>query len=416
MSKDNSDFFKKKNSWSAIKDELLKCYLAPYFQKVLMTKKPIFYVDCFAGQGKFEDGSNGSPLIALEVREKSLIQTTRTDLNGAIQTAFIELNYADLLQKNIDGMIITGDKPEVIPGKYEEQIENLLKDKGGQNVFLYIDPYGIKALDSTLFDKFESFGFSTFEMLINFNSFGFFRDACRVMSVDVSKDATFTNLEDLVEYDATQVKSDSDSEKLLTNIAGGDYWKNIVEDYKNGKIDGYKAEKRLSTEYKQRLKQRYSYVLDLPIRLKANQRPKYRMIHVCDHEDGCYLMAENMQRRKDELFLNIQNDGQLSLFDFDPTVSKTAEGEMVTKDEIKDKIRAFLKNAKGDLRIKKFLAGFCNEYGLLCDFKMMHEILEQMDTAGELEIVRNPATNSRGKSRFWDEKNGQTVTIRRLTK
>ncbi|WP_311146523.1 three-Cys-motif partner protein TcmP [Stomatobaculum longum] len=416
MSKDNSDFFKKKNSWSTIKDELLKCYLAPYFQKVLMTKKPIFYVDCFAGQGKFEDGSNGSPLIALEVRGKSLIQTTRTDLKGAIKTAFIELNYADLLQKNIDDMIITGDKPEVIPGKYEEQIENLLKDKGGQNVFLYIDPYGIKALDSTLFDKFESFGFSTFEMLINFNSFGFFRDGCRVMSVDVSKDATFTDLEDLVEYDATQVKSDSDSEKLLTNIAGGDYWKNIVEDYKNGKIDGYKAEKRLSTEYKQRLKQRYSYVLDLPIRLKANQRPKYRMIHVCEHEDGCYLMAENMQRRKDELFLNIQNVGQLSLFDFDPTVSKTAEGEMVTKDEIKDKIRAFLKNAKGDLRIKKFIAGFCNEYGLLCDFKMMHEILEQMDTAGELEIVRNPATNSRGKSRFWDEKNGQTVTIRRLTK
>lgn len=271
MSKDNSDFFKKKNSWSTIKDELLKCYLAPYFQKVLMTKKPIFYVDCFAGQGKFEDGSNGSPLIALEVRGKSLIQTTRTDLKGAIKTAFIELNYADLLQKNIDDMIITGDKPEVIPGKYEEQIENLLKDKGGQNVFLYIDPYGIKALDSTLFDKFESFGFSTFEMLINFNSFGFFRDGCRVMSVDVSKDATFTDLEDLVEYDATQVKSDSDSEKLLTNIAGGDYWKNIVEDYKNGKIDGYKAEKRLSTEYKQRLKQRYSYVLDLPIRLKANQ-------------------------------------------------------------------------------------------------------------------------------------------------
>jgi len=416
MSKDNSDFFKKKNSWSTIKDELLKCYLAPYFQKVLMTKKPIFYVDCFAGQGKFEDGSNGSPLIALEVRGKSLIQTTRNDLKGAIKIAFIELNYADLLQKNIDSMIITGDKPEVIQGKYEEQIENLLKDKGGQNVFLYIDPYGIKALDSTLFDKFESFGFSTFEMLINFNSFGFFRDACRVMSVDVSKDVTFTDLEDLIEYDATQVKSDSDSEKLLTNIAGGDYWKNIVEDYKNGKIDGYKAEKRLSTEYKQRLKQRYSYVLDLPIRLKANQRPKYRMIHVCDHEDGCYLMAENMQRRKDELFINIQNDGQLSLFDFDSTVSKTTEGEMVTKDEIKDKIRVFLKNAKGDLRIKKFLAGFCNEYGLLCDFKMMHEILEQMDTAEELEIVRNPATNSRGKSRFWDEKNGQTITIRRLTK
>ena len=102
-------------------------------------------------------------------------------------------------------------------------------------------------------------------------------------------------------------------------------------------------------------------------------------------------------------------DNEDSVLDYVTRLAKVA-------DEIKDKIRVFLKNAKGDLRIKKFLAGFCNEYGLLCDFKMMHEILEQMDTAEELEIVRNPATNSRGKSRFWDEKNGQTVTIRRLTK
>src|SRR5699024_12445088 len=83
-------------------------------------------------------------------------------------------------------------------------------------------------------------------------------------------------------------------------------------DFQAGRIDGYQAERRLSAEYKQHLKQKYKYVLDMPIRLKPGQRPKYRMIHVCDHEDGCFLMAENMQRRKDELFVNIQQNGQLS--------------------------------------------------------------------------------------------------------
>lgn len=71
MSKDNKDFFKKKNEWSEIKDRLLGCYLTPYFQKVLLTRKPIFYVDCFAGKGKFEDGKDGSPLIALRIREEA---------------------------------------------------------------------------------------------------------------------------------------------------------------------------------------------------------------------------------------------------------------------------------------------------------------------------------------------------------
>lgn len=47
MSKDNSDFFKQKNSWSLIKDRLLSGYLAPYMQKVLTTNKKICYVDCF---------------------------------------------------------------------------------------------------------------------------------------------------------------------------------------------------------------------------------------------------------------------------------------------------------------------------------------------------------------------------------
>ena len=42
MSKDNRDFFKEKKDWSEIKDTLLGAYLKPYFQKVLMTKRPIF--------------------------------------------------------------------------------------------------------------------------------------------------------------------------------------------------------------------------------------------------------------------------------------------------------------------------------------------------------------------------------------
>ena len=77
MSKNNADFFKVKNPWSVIKDRLLQCYLAPYFQKVLTTNKPIFYVDCFAGKGKFEDGNPGSPLIALKVREECLRRAQR---------------------------------------------------------------------------------------------------------------------------------------------------------------------------------------------------------------------------------------------------------------------------------------------------------------------------------------------------
>lgn len=417
MSKDNSGFFKVKSDWSRIKDKLLGCYLTPYFQKVLATGKTICYVDCFSGKGQFEDGNPGSPLIALQIRDKCLQQTKmRIDKSSAIETTFIDLNYADDLQVNLAPYNNAYGTPNIVSGKYEEKILDILKSKRDQNVFLYIDPYGIRALDTALFDKFQTYGFNSFEMLINFNSFGFFRDACRVMRVDYKNDAALQNLEDLVEYDPTSVATSDRPADMLTNIAGGEYWKAIVQDYKAGKIDGYKAEQRLSTEYKQRLKTRYNYVLDMPIRLKSENRPKYRMIHVCDHEDGCFLMAQNIQNRKEELYTNIQTGGQLSIFDMMPDLSQSVEGEWISRDEVKEKIRASIQNIKYELGITRFIAAFVNDNGLICNFDLIYEILKEFEQEGVISIVRNPAVSEKTKRplTYMTEEKNKTVTIRRL--
>ena len=282
MSKDNSHFFDKKQIWSEVKDQLLGCYLRPYVQKILATHRPLYYVDCFAGKGRFNDGQDGSPRIALDIISNCLNSTTMQQ--ARIESCFIDLNYAEDLRTNLSEY----SNIKIVPGKYEEHIENLLSSKRGQNVFLYIDPYGIKALDCGLFDKFaSSFGFNSIELLINLNSFGFMREACRVKKVKYSGVESF---DDIVEYEPTCLDSSSKSIQALTNIAGGDYWENIVEDYKQGHIDGYQAEKRFAQEYCDRLRKKYRYVLNMPIRLHKGQRPKYRMIHATNHADGCVLM------------------------------------------------------------------------------------------------------------------------------
>lgn len=136
MAKDNSTFFKSKNSWSIIKDNLLSGYLPQYFQKVLMTHRPIYYVDCFAGKGRFDDGSPGSPRIALQIRDECLGRTASQ--SGQIDTCFIDLNYAADLNKNIAEYRNLNGHPAVISGRYEDEIERLLASKRGYNVFLYI--------------------------------------------------------------------------------------------------------------------------------------------------------------------------------------------------------------------------------------------------------------------------------------
>ena len=409
MSKDNKDFFKSKNSWSEIKDRLLSCYLPQYFQKLLMTRKEIFYVDCFAGKGKFDDGNDGSPIIALKIRD-DCIKRSKAE-NARINTCFIDLNYADELKANIADFCDSSGSLTVISGKYEEKIEQILSNKRGANIFLYIDPYGIRALDSNLFDKFASYGFYSIELLINMNSFGFFRDACRVMQVDYKNDEALNSLEEIVEYDPTYISVSQQSEELLSNIAGGDYWKDIVMDYKAKKFDGYEAENRFSTKYKERLREKYTYVLDMPIRLKPGQRPKYRMIHVCNHKHGCILMADNMASRSDELFIEIQRGGQLSLFDLN------VENEIINMDEIQDKMQGFLDNFPQGIGADNLLACFFTEYGVICKTGLIKKIWKTMEDSGLISVDRNPALTENNKpSRTFTESKRQSVIIRRATK
>ena len=222
MSKKNDDFFKVKKEWSEVKDELLGCYLKPYMQKVLITKKPIIYVDCFAGKGMFEDGKSGSPIIALETIKECL---SRSQINnGVINSYFIEKNHAEELRKNICAYDVPDEN--IISGKYEEEIKNILSKYNDCNVFLYIDPYGIKALNCKLFEELSSSKyFNGVELLINLNSFGFIREGCRVLGVKFEDETIF---EDLVEYESTKLEKNDKSINLLNDIAGGNYWKDII--------------------------------------------------------------------------------------------------------------------------------------------------------------------------------------------
>jgi three-Cys-motif partner protein len=408
MPKDNRSFFKQKKIWSEVKDELLGCYLVSYFAKILTTGNPIFYVDCFAGKGKFDDGKPGSPLTALQSLDRS-ITVYRGSQMPAVNMKFIELNHYEDLEANIP--IQHRGHCEVIGGKFEENIKPLLlkamKENSQLNVFLYVDPYGVKVLNAMLFDSLALI-FSTVELLINLNSFGFIREACRVKKVTFREreDEIFNDLE---EYDSSVL----DSIQELNNIAGGDYWQTVIDAYSTGSINCYEAEKRFSLLYKQRLRQNYKYVLDMPIRLKPGQHPKYRMVHATNHPDGCTLMADNIAKRTDRLVIEIQSGGQLSL------LPQTAENEMVSEDMLMERVKVLLDSTADFTHLNKFLANFYNKYGVLCDLARLSSgrkgsVLKTLEKNGYIDVQRTPAVTDRGKpSQFWQEGKGNTLLLRK---
>ena len=143
MPKDNSNFFKHKKIWSEVKDELLGCYMVPYFNKILSMGNPILYVDCFAGKGKFDDGKLGSPLTALQSLDKSIEAYHGRHPMPTVGMKFIELNHYQDLDANIPPQ--HRGRCEVIGGKFEDHIKPILQNalslNRTLNVFLYVDPY-----------------------------------------------------------------------------------------------------------------------------------------------------------------------------------------------------------------------------------------------------------------------------------
>lgn len=400
MAKKNDDFFVEKKPWSEVKDQLLGCYLKPYVAKILHTHKPLVYVDCFAGKGKFDDGKQGSPLIALEIMEQGLNSST---MSGRLQIApaFIDLNYADDLRANLK------DYPgvKIVSGAYEDTIDELLKNKGGCNVFLYIDPYGIKALNCLKFDEFANGQFNSIELLINMNSFGFIREGCRVMGKQfmIDDDSFF---DDLVEYEPTRLDASDKSVQALNQIAGGDYWKPIIEQYISGKIDGYKAEEYFSEQYCQRLSQTFTYVLNMPIRIKKGQHTKYRMIHATNYPDGCVLMADNICNRW-ELMKQLQTGGQMSFF------QETVDNQIISEGEIQNNVIEHFSQCYSWTSLNEALAVFFVKYGAICKSGDIAKILKKLEKDKRLAVMRNPSLTVKGKpSTFMTEGHGKTVSVK----
>ncbi len=409
MSKNNKEFFKEKKIWSIVKDELLACYLVPYFSKIMWTKRPLLYVDCFAGKGKFDDGKKGSPLNALDCLTES-IQKNTAHQQGAptpeVYMRFIELNHAQELKANIPSELSFNCK--VIEGAFETNIIPLLNSVQQRfptsNVFLYVDPYGIKALDMALFQSLPS-KFDSAELLINLNSFGFLREALRVrkITLEVGDQELLT---DLVEYDSSALDSIDD----LNRIAGGDYWQGIVDRYKTHNISMVEAERLFADGYKVQLRKAYKYVLDMPIRLKPGNNPKYRMVHATNHVDGCTLMADNIFKRNEYLVVDIQHRGQMSMFE------STPDNGYVDEEQIDDNMRKLIGMiaATRPIRLNELQAEFFNKFGVICSTKHLSSgkdgsSLKRLEKRKEIIVERSTG----GNSKYWTEGKDKTIMIRR---
>ncbi len=369
------NFFDRKREWSRLKDEILGTYLKPYLTKISKKGLPVVLVDCFAGKGRFDDGEPGSPQLICEAIDD--IRSTRPGVD--VRGLFIEKKYYRELTANISSF----ERCEVLPGSFED-CERSLAEFVPQdaNLFLFVDPYGIKSLELDRFGRILKLRLSSVEMLLNFNTFGFLREGCRTLKIERFEAEASS---DVYEHDS----SGPSMSQRLDDIAGGPYWQDILRDYNAGRTDMRSAEERFAAEYVNRLRELFSFVAGIPVKYKREHLPKYRLIHATQSPHGLILMADNMSRTW-RRFVNRDRGGQTALFD-DIDYPDEFTGR---EDSLEQTI---LDLTESRVSLRTLLAELFAVYGIAFSESDLKKTIRSMEVAGELKVSRYPPTTGKGR-------------------
>jgi three-Cys-motif partner protein len=364
------NFFKSKKGWSRQKDEIFARYLAPYITIILTTHRPLVIIDCFAGKGRFDDGNKGSPIIIAD-HIRSVLESDKK--NKDIRGLFIESKYAKDLETNLIGY----KNCAVLPGTFKENIDKILELDSCYNLFLYIDPYGIKSLDFQQFERIRAKNYSSLEMILNFNTFGFFREGLRLLSLNYESDQS----------DEEYELDEANTIVRMNDIANGIYWQDIMRD----KTDTmFEAEERFVNEYVKQIKTLFTYVVNIPIRLKREHVPKYRLIFGSNHPHGMILMADNMSRSWKE-FKNAQRGGQKALFEYefpDPSIQPGFD--------LREGILSVLKKHENPLLLQNFLAELFEKYKIAFSKTDYEGKIREME-GNQISVDRYPPVTKTGR-------------------
>lgn len=296
-------FFKEKRQWSKYKDFILDCYLTPYIAKVKNLKRPILIIDCCAGPGKFEDGTEGSPMIIANHIIKS--RSNGIDIKGL----FLEKKKKYF--KNLENMMKEhSGYIEVQQTDFTGYLAKIAEMTQSHTVFLYVDPYGITELIfdelSKIYEQINRSGASV-EVLMNFSSPGFVR--CGLATLGIESELTDSGLTD----DELDDESINDIQGLtlqqLDEIAGGSYWRDIVAD---SSLSFSEKEQKIGELYATQMNKYYPITVHYPIKAKYHYKaPKYRLIYGTRHPDGIFLMNDIMYDARESFLKSEFADGKL---------------------------------------------------------------------------------------------------------
>ena len=162
-------FFESAQTWSKRKHRLLGKYLVPFSSKVGSLSSEIYCVDAFAGQGRYKDGYEGSPLLMARIADECIAWTNPVTLR-LINIESNRKNFATLSESTKEWTqcgVVMNER-----GRFGAVIPKILSAVGETPALFFIDPYGPSPVHFEYLQPLLKRRQSITELIINFNVSG----------------------------------------------------------------------------------------------------------------------------------------------------------------------------------------------------------------------------------------------------
>ncbi len=300
----DASFFDEKRAWSARKDRILGSYLTAYLPKIASQNKPILLVDGFAGAGRFEDGTLGSPLIIADAMAKASV---------AVPVSLLAIEPDPTLFARLTTAIGSRAGVELQNRQFLDVLPDIEQKAKHASVFMFVDPFAVRGLDLGKMERvFANLKLGqSVELLLNFNAPVFVRWALASMKRELPTDeAGFGSM--LPETGE------------LNAIVGGDWWRDAIAE-----AQSFDQQLQVIVHgYCKRLSRMFRYVCYHAIMERSvHSTPKYVLVFASRHPDALELMNDEVVK-SDQALLDEEHAVQPSLYHGAPTLQAARDAEL----------------------------------------------------------------------------------------
>jgi three-Cys-motif partner protein len=252
----SAGFFGKRKPPAVFKHALLQHYVAAYAGMVGSTNSQgrVVFLDGYAGEGRYEDQSPGSPMLAMNMALGMLP-------GRALECVFVEKDLKSFtsLEEVTATFKEQGVACEAIRGRVEDHLDAVVRQASGVPLFMFLDPCGVALPFARLVSVMTGPRAGTFpatEVLINFSD-----KAVRHIGGQLAPDA-----------------KDRSGLQSLDVACGGDWWPDAYLKA-SGASEAEAGVQAVVEGYAQYLReQTTSRVVPVPVRPRPDLLPIYHLV------------------------------------------------------------------------------------------------------------------------------------------